>query len=129
MGLLCDPRHPALREFPTDFYTDWQWWDLCTKSTTMILPDNRLTPIVRQIDNFANNRYLASIVEAKVGNGRLMLCSFDISSDLENRHVARQLRYSLLNYMKTKAFDPTSALSVDDVKALTAKKSEQALKH
>ena len=67
MGLLCDPKHPALRNFPTSFHTDWQWWDLCTKSTTMILPDNKLTPIVQQIDNFANNRYLASIVEATVG--------------------------------------------------------------
>ncbi|MBC7570080.1 MAG: glycoside hydrolase family 2 [Spirosoma sp.] len=129
MGLLCDPKHPALQNFPTDFHTDWQWWDLCTKSTTMILPDNRLTPIVRQIDNFANNRYLASIVEAKVGNGRLMLCSFDISNDLENRPVARQLRYSLLNYMNTKAFNPTVVLSVDEVNALTAKKPEQALKN
>lgn len=129
MGLLCDPKHPALQNFPTDFHTDWQWWDLCTKSTTMILPDNRLSPIVRQIDNFANNRYLASIVEAKVGQGQLMLCSFDISSDLEARPVARQLRYSLLNYMNTKDFKPTVALSADEVKALTAKKKEQALKN
>lgn len=128
MGLLCDPRHPALQHFPTGIHTDWQWWDLCTKSTTMILPDNKLTPIVRQIDNFANNRYLASIVEAKVGNGRLILCSFDISSDLKNRPVARQLKYSLLNYMNTKAFNPTVALSVDEVKTLTTNKPGQALK-
>ncbi len=129
MGILCDPKHPALQNFPTDFHTDWQWWDLCTKSTTMILPDNRLSPIVRQIDNFANNRYLASIVEAKVGEGQLILCSFDISNDLENRPVARQLRYSLLTYMNTKDFKPSVALSVDEVKALTAKKKEQALKN
>ena len=129
MGLLCDPKHPALQNFPTDFHTDWQWWDLCTKSTTMILPDNRLSPIVRQIDNFANNRYLASVVEAKVGEGQLILCSFDISNDLENRPVARQLRYSLLTYMNTKDFKPSVALSVDEVKALTAKKKEQALKN
>ena len=128
MGLLCDPKHPALRNFPTSFHTDWQWWDLCTKSTTMILPDNKLTPIVQQIDNFANNRYLASIVEATVGNGRLMLCSFDISSDLSNRPVARQLRHSLLDYMNTNAFKPSVALSANEVKSLTAKKPEQALK-
>ena len=128
MGLLCDPKHPALRGFPTSFHTDWQWWDLCTKSTTMILPDNQLSPIVRQIDNFANNRYLASIVEAKVGNGRLMLCSFDISTDLPNRPVARQLRHSLLDYMNTNAFNPSVALLPDAISALTAKKPEQALK-
>ncbi len=129
MGLLCDPKHPALQNFPTDFHTDWQWWDLCTKSTTMILPDNRLSPIVRQIDNFANNRYLASIVEAKVGEGQLILCSFDLSSDLETRPVARQLQYSLLKYMNTQEFKPSVALSPDEIKALTAKRKEQALKN
>ncbi len=124
MGLLCDPKHPALQAFPTDFHTDWQWWDLCTKSTTMILPDNRLSPIVRQIDNFANNRYLASIVEAKVGEGRLIVCSFDLSSDLSNRPVARQMRYSLLNYMNTNAFKPAVSLTPDSVKTITATKSD-----
>lgn len=25
MGLLCDPKHPALASFPNDGHTDWQW--------------------------------------------------------------------------------------------------------
>ena len=125
MGLLCDPKHPAFQAFPTDFHTDWQWWDLCTKSTTMILPDNTLSPIVRQIDNFANNRQLASLVEVRVGEGRLMLCSFDISSDLSNRPVARQLRHSLLTYMNKGAFKPVVALSPDAIRTITATKPLQ----
>lgn len=28
LGILCDPRHPALAEFPTDRHSDWQWADL-----------------------------------------------------------------------------------------------------
>ena len=28
LGILCDPRHPALAEFPTAFHSDWQWWYL-----------------------------------------------------------------------------------------------------
>ncbi|MHC4744058.1 MAG: sugar-binding domain-containing protein, partial [Planctomycetota bacterium] len=32
LGLLCDPKHPALARFPTEFHSDWQWWDLVTKS-------------------------------------------------------------------------------------------------
>jgi hypothetical protein len=123
MGLLCDPAHPALKNFPTSFHTDWQWWDLCTKSTTIILPDSRLSPIVRQIDNFANNRPLASLVEAQVGNGRLVVCSFDISSDLSNRPVARQLRHSLLSYMNTDAFKPKDTLSPEAVKTMTASRT------
>lgn len=37
MGVLCDPSHPALSDFPTDMHTDWQWWDLNINSTTMIV--------------------------------------------------------------------------------------------
>ena len=28
LGLLCDPQHPALRGFPTESHSDWQWADL-----------------------------------------------------------------------------------------------------
>ncbi len=123
MGLLCDPAHPALQAFPTDFHTNWQWWDLCTKSTTMLLTDNQRSPIIRQIDNFANNRSLASLVEARVGEGRLVVCSFDISSDLSNRPVARQLRYSLLSYMNSETFKPQDTLTSDALKTMTATKT------
>ena len=28
MGILCDPKHPALAGFPTGAHSDWQWADL-----------------------------------------------------------------------------------------------------
>ena len=28
LGLLCDPEHPALAQFPTEKHSDWQWADL-----------------------------------------------------------------------------------------------------
>ena len=28
LGILCDPKHPALAEFPTENHSDWQWADL-----------------------------------------------------------------------------------------------------
>ena len=28
MGILCDPKHPALAGFPTEAHSDWQWADL-----------------------------------------------------------------------------------------------------
>ena len=121
-GLLCDPKHPALSVFPTDFHSDWQWWDLCTKSTAMILPDSSVKPIVRQIDNFANNRKLANVFEVTVGQGRLLVCSFDISSDLNDRTVARQLRHSLLKYMSSSAFNPSVSMSDETFMSIVEKR-------
>jgi hypothetical protein len=108
MGILCNPNNPALKDFPTSFYTDWQWWDLVSRSKAMVIDSlvGQQVPIVRVIDNFFRNKKMAAILEFKVGTGKLILCSMDIHSNLQERPAARQLRYSLMNYAGTKYFNP-----------------------
>jgi LEA14-like dessication related protein len=119
MGILCDPQHPAFKNFPTEFYSNWQWWDLITSSKTMVIdPLPELTPLVRVIDNFFKNRKMANVIEAKVGKGKLIFTSLDLSNKLEERPAARQLRYSLEQYMASKAFAPKVELSVSQLQAL-----------
>jgi Beta-galactosidase/beta-glucuronidase len=119
MGVLCDPGHTALKHFPTDFYSNWQWWDLITASKTMIidsLPD--MQPVVRVIDNFFKNRKMANVIEARVGNGKLVLVSMDITRNLDKRPAARQLRYSLEQYMAGNNFAPAVELNEAQLKSL-----------
>ena len=120
MGILCEPSHAALANFPTDFYSDWQWWDLISSSKTMIIDSlpAMQAPIVRVIDNFYKNRKMANIIEAKVGKGKLIIASVNISDDLEERLSARQLRYSLTQYMNSRAFSPTIELTEEHLKTL-----------
>jgi hypothetical protein len=119
MGLLCDPQHPALKNFPTEFYSNWQWWDLVTSSKTMIIDSlPAMEPIVRVIDNFLKNRKMADVIEARVGRGKLVLVSADITKDLDQRPAARQLRYSLLEYMNGAAFNPKVTLTKDQLQYL-----------
>jgi len=115
MGLLMDPKHAAFRDFPTDFYSNWQWWDLCKNSKTVILDNLTVEPIVTVIDNFFKNRKLGNVFETKVGKGLLVFSSVDIHSDLENRPVARQLKNSLLNYMNSSDFNPSASITTGDV--------------
>ncbi|HWH69603.1 MAG TPA: hypothetical protein VNT26_09475, partial [Candidatus Sulfotelmatobacter sp.] len=79
-GILCDPRHPALAQFPTEFYSNWQWWDLLNNSRTLILDDTPATfrPIVQVVDNFARNHKLGNLFEARVGAGKLLVCTMDL---------------------------------------------------
>jgi len=122
MGLLCDPRHPALKDFPTAAYSDWQWWDLVTSSKTIILDSlPAMEPIVRVIDNFFKNRKMAEVIEARVGKGKLILVSADIRHDLERRPEARQLRYSLERYMRGDAFRPAVELSAAQLERLVSR--------
>lgn len=120
MGLLCDPAHPALALFPTDFHTNWQWWEIVMGSQAMKmdgLPVS-LWPIVRVIDSFTENRRLGMVFEARVGKGRLLVCSADISSDLERRPAARQLRHSLLEYMTSALFLPEVSLTEEELETV-----------
>jgi hypothetical protein len=121
MGLLMDPKHAAFRDFPTDFYSNWQWWDLCKNSKTVVLYNLSVNPIVTVIDNFFKNRKLSNVFEARVGNGLLVFSSIDLHSDLENRPVARQLKTSLLNYMNSSDFKPGASITADEVFSLSLK--------
>jgi len=117
MGLLCDPKHKALSLFPTDSYTDWQWWDLNINSTTLIIDDLKgAVPVVEMIDNFTNNRRLASLIEGKYGNGAFMMASFDLEQNLDQRPVAKQMLISLLNYMNSSDFSPNNTVDLGNVK-------------
>ncbi len=107
MGILCDPKHPALASFPTDMHSDWQWWDLCVHATTMVMdPVRGGEPVVEMIDNFVNNRRLALAYEGSVGSGKLMVVSMDLASKLNERPAARQMLVSLLDYMNSGRFQP-----------------------
>lgn len=118
MGLLMDNKHPALKSFPTDTHTDWQWWDLCLNSKSIIIDSMSVKPIVQVIDNFVTNHHLSTVFETKVGKGKLVFSSMDLFNNLNNRPVAAQLRHSLLEYMESAKFSPNSKISFEDLKII-----------
>lgn len=122
MGILCDPNHPALGDFATDFHTNWQWWELTSESTAVDVDSlgMEFKPIVQPVCNFLQIKKLAYVFEAKVGKGKLVVCTIDIDSDLDKRLVARQLRRSLISYMAGDKFEPTYELSFSTIEDLFA---------
>lgn len=121
MGLLCDPAHPALREFPTDEHSDWQWWDLTLRSKSVVIDGLAVAPIVRVVDNFRRNHSLTNVFETRVGEGRLLFCAIDVTNGLERRPVARQLRASLLRYLSSKEFEPRGQISPAQLGSIVGK--------
>ncbi|MHC4087283.1 MAG: sugar-binding domain-containing protein [Planctomycetota bacterium] len=111
LGLLCDPKTPALAEFPTEFHSDWQWWHLVKNSRPIILDDTPAgyCPIVQVIDNFQRNHKLGLIAETKVGKGGMLICVIDLPGH-QDKAEARQLLHSLLTYIDSAAFDPKAEL-------------------
>ena len=123
MGLLCNPQHPALANFPTEMHSNWQWWNLVKRSRVMVLDSIApVQPIVESVDNFVNNRRLAQVFEAKVGKGSLIFSSIDLLTDAHLPEL-RQMQYSLVQYMLSDAFKPAMQLSEADVRSLILKKA------
>jgi hypothetical protein len=118
-GFICDPNHPALAEFPTEFHSNWQWWHIVKNSRPIIFDETPADyrPIIHVIDNFARNHKLGLLFEAKVGQGRLLVCASDLPA-LQDHPEARQLMHSLLRYIDSPAFNPSTELGGESLKKL-----------
>ena len=118
LGILCDPHHPALSEFPTAYYSDYQWWDAMSHSSAVEVSKicEDVTPIVRVIDDWFTNRPLALLFELKVGNGKLLVSGIDFWQDMDKRLEARQLLYSLKRYMSSDCFNPGKNADIERLK-------------
>lgn len=107
LGILTNPEHPIFDNFPTDFYTNWQWFSIIKASNSLIL-DNTLSdyrPIVQVIDNLERNHKLGMIFEFKVGDGKLLVCSSQLLR-ITDKPEAAQLYRSMLKYMGSENFQP-----------------------
>ena len=78
----------------------------------MILDDApaEYKPLIQTIDNFARNHKLGMIFETRYGKGGALICAIDLLN-LQDRPEARQLYYSILNYVKSEKFSPDIELS------------------
>ncbi|MDB4583372.1 beta-glucuronidase [Draconibacterium sp.] len=120
LGILCNPEHPALEQFPTEFHSNWQWWDAMSHCDAIQLNDFpvELKPIVRIIDDWVTNRRLALLFEAKVGKGKILISGVDLAGNLNGRLEAQQLKTSLLNYMEGDQFNPEVELTTEQIKSI-----------
>jgi hypothetical protein len=120
LGILCDPQHPSFAAFPTEYHSNWQWWDAMSHSNAIRLDaiDPTLKPIVRVIDDWVTARPLGLIFECRVGKGTLLVSSIDLLSEQNKRPEARQLLYSLKGYMAGDKFHPAVEVPLQKIKGL-----------
>ena len=107
-GAYIQKDHPVFRDFPTDDWQNLNWWELMNGVQVMNLSEfpRDYQPIVQPIDTWHISRKLGVLVEARVLKGRVLMTTMDLTSNLDHRLVARQLRQSVLNYMQSDRFQP-----------------------
>ena len=127
MGLLIDHTHPALKNFPTEKHTDWQWWSIVKRSKAMQIDSiPGASPIVETIDNFVNNRRLATVFEAKLGKGAIIVTSIDlITPDTADGQYKtgitpeiEHLRHCLVQYINSADFNPPTSITEQQLRSM-----------
>ena len=68
-------------------------------------------PLVQIIPDWNNNRKIGLIFEAKVDKGKLMVTSIAFDRIMAHSPVARQMYYSLVNYLNSPDFSPEVTLT------------------
>ena len=126
MGILCNPEHEIFRHFPTSYHTDWQWHALLKEAYPIVFDENGMAdawdkthiPLIQLIDGWKTNRKMGVLTEARLGKGKFIITSINLTDNLDDRISARQFRYSLMNYMNSGKFQPTTTVTTSQVAAL-----------
>jgi len=121
LGILCNPNHPALKNFPTQYYSNYQWQFAMSHSNAIRLDKIApgIQPIVRVIDDWVTARPLGLLFECKIGKGKLMVSGIDLLSGNDEQPEAKQLLYSLKTYMESNQFNPSYVGDINKIKGLT----------
>ena len=122
-GATIDKSHPLFKYFPTDDWANLNWWELLNKAQVMNLREfpKDYQPAIQPIDTWHVSRKLGMMVEAKVGKGKFLMTTMDVSKDLSHRLVASQMRYALLKYMISDDFHPNVEVDVSVIDDLFTK--------
>lgn len=121
LGLLIRKEHPALAAFPTENYSEPQWYDIVSSSRAVILDGTGLEPIVRTIDNCERNHSLGTIFECRCGEGSLLVCTSPLAD--EESLSEQQLRSSLVQYVNSQAFAPEVEMAIADLERYFVEKN------
>ncbi|MFJ5779801.1 carbohydrate-binding protein [Streptomyces sp. NPDC093094] len=107
MGMYVESTHPVFADFPTEFFSDFQWYHLMKGSRALVVDElpHELPLIAQNIDHINRHHRLGSMFEARVGPGSLFVCSFDILDHGRSPEV-KQLFNSVVRYVGSAGFDP-----------------------
>ena len=119
-GIYVNDYHPLFRQFPTDYHSDLQWWELLNRAQVMLFTHfpAGFQPLVQSIDTWFLSRKIGMLFEAKVLNGTLMMTTMDLTSNLDRRIAARQMRKAIYDHMNSCDFRPQYDVTPEQIQAL-----------
>lgn len=122
-GILVNPKHPLFRHFPTEYHSNLQWWELLNRAQVMQFTGfpEAFQPTIQSIDTWFISRKIGMLFEANVLNGKVIMTTMDITTDPDQRIVARQMHKAILDYMNSDQFRPQFTVTAQQIGDLFTK--------
>lgn len=123
-GLYIEESHPLFKNFPTEYYSELQWWDLVNRKQVMQFTEfpAAFQPIVQSIDTWFLSRKIGMLFEANVEKGKLMMTTMPLDASANNP-VTTQMRKAILDYMSSDAFRPNFTIEPKLIRDLFVKEA------
>jgi hypothetical protein len=115
--------HPALGGFPHDGWCDLPWFELVEGAQAVhhVGPLAGVAPIIQSIDLPLRQLPRSLLLEAQIGEGRLLSCSLNMTADvIRESPAARYLLGCLVRYALSDEFRPAARLTPDELSAAVA---------
>ena len=118
-GMIINKDHPLFsRYYPTKDYADIEWKNLLEHSYSIHLDQlTKFEPITMPVPNFFHNHKVSNLFEAKVMQGKLLVCSLDFSKE-EVYPEMKKLKKALREYYESEDFNPSQTLDRDELYAI-----------
>lgn len=117
-GMYIEKNHPLFKNFPTEDFSNLQWWSLMNKQPVMLMDNfpKDFMPIVQPIDTWFLSRKLGMLFEAKVGKGKVLVTTMPLTK--QDDPVVEQMLYAIMTYMNGSDFNPQQSLDYERVEEL-----------
>jgi len=109
--------HPLLSKMPNEGFCSWQFSEMIEngKAICFECDDVPFNPIIEVASSHKYAIRQAAMFEFAVGEGRLLVCGFNLS---ENDPAALWFKQQLISYATSDAFDPKDSISEEQLRKL-----------
>ncbi len=118
MGQLINKEHPIFKDFPTNNYSQWQWWPMASQRA-FIMPEY-ITSIITEMDSYMYLRPMSMLFEAKCLKGKVLASSMGLHNLLEHPE-ARALLMNIYRYISSDEFEPEQEIDISFIQKIMLK--------
>ncbi len=126
-GFIIDTKNNLFkRYFKTEQYGSYEWKSFLENSFSVNIDElEGFEPLTMFVPNFFNNHKFTNFFEAKVGNGKLLVCLFDFNTIKDEVHEILYLKKAIKEYTNSKDFAPKQELEIGKLKELFSNENKK----